>query len=77
MRSMSVRFLRRRDVLQRYSISNSTLYGWIAAGRFPPPIPLCGRIVVWCVAALETWEAEQEALARLARQAGSLVRRRA
>jgi predicted DNA-binding transcriptional regulator AlpA len=74
---MSVRFLRRRDVLQRYSISNSTLYAWMGAGRFPSPIPLCGRVVVWSVAAPEAWEAELEASARGSGQAGSPIGRRA
>lgn len=43
------RFLRRKDVLARYGITNATLYRWIEAGHFPKPVKLVpgGRISGW------------------------------
>jgi prophage regulatory protein len=51
------RFLRRRAILARYSISNSTLYAWMAAGTFPRPVLLAGRTVAWPLEGLMSWEA--------------------
>ena len=34
------RFVRRKEVLARYGITNSTLYRWIEEGRFPAPVKL-------------------------------------
>lgn len=34
------RFLRRKEVLARYGVSNSTLYRWIDEGLFPAPVKL-------------------------------------
>jgi prophage regulatory protein len=44
----SARFIRRRDVLARTTLSHTELYRRIAAGTFPKPIPLGGgQRVAW------------------------------
>jgi prophage regulatory protein len=39
--------IRRRALLQLLGISNTTLYDWIAAGTFPPPISIGKNSVAW------------------------------
>lgn len=41
------RFYRRAFVIDKYGISVSTLYRWIAANRFPAPIQLGPGVVAW------------------------------
>jgi prophage regulatory protein len=42
-----VQVLRRQQVLDKFKISNSTLYSWIAAGKFPAPIEAGPNTKVW------------------------------
>jgi prophage regulatory protein len=42
-----VRVLRRQQVLDKFKISASTLYSWIAAGRFPGPVAIGENTKVW------------------------------
>jgi prophage regulatory protein len=53
-------YLRRPAVTARYGLPASTLYDWIAKGRFPRPIRLGERAVAWSVADLEAWERDRE-----------------
>jgi prophage regulatory protein len=39
--------IRRRALLQLLGISNTTLYAWIAAKTFPPPISIGENSVAW------------------------------
>ncbi|WP_425373908.1 helix-turn-helix transcriptional regulator [Methylovirgula ligni] len=50
--------MRKPEVLKATGFSNSTLYGRIAAGRFPKPTKLDpdGRIVVWFEDEVEAWQ---------------------
>jgi predicted DNA-binding transcriptional regulator AlpA len=41
-------FLRLPEVLALIPVGKSTLYAWIASGRFPPPVKL-GRCSAWRV----------------------------
>jgi prophage regulatory protein len=52
------RFLRRKEVLARYGITNSTLYRWIEEGRFPAPVKLVegGKASGWILEELEARE---------------------
>ena len=55
--SKQTKLLRRRAVMDRYGLSNSTLYVKIAAGQFPAPVhPFGCRLSFWvedeCEAAL-------------------------
>ncbi len=45
-------------VKRHYSISNSTLYKWIAEGRFPAPVKIGPRAVRWTSASLRAFEAK-------------------
>ena len=42
-----VRVLRRKDVLDRFKISRTTLNNWIEAGDFPRPISLGPNTRAW------------------------------
>lgn len=44
-------------VKRRYSISNSTLYKWIAEGHFPAPVKIGPRAVRWASVSLRKFEA--------------------
>ena len=48
-------FFRLRDVLRITALTRPTLYRRIAAGRFPPPLHLGGRVCAWSRAALQSW----------------------
>ena len=54
------RFLRARDIRDRYNISDPTLYRWTKAGLLPPPEYLNG-VRVWRQSVIEA--AEQKMLA--------------
>ena len=48
--------LRRKELLQRLHISNTTLYAWIAAGRFPRPIkPGPSGVALWLADDVDKW----------------------
>ncbi len=51
------RYLRRDVVLERVGITKTTLYDWIAAGNFPPSIPLGGGSVGFLESHVEMWMA--------------------
>jgi prophage regulatory protein len=48
-----MRVLRRKQVLDLFQISASTLYNWISAGRFPAPIAVGDNTKVWLVDEVE------------------------
>ena len=56
------KYLTRREVLARFSISNTTLYRWLQddALNFPKSISVGPRCVRWELAELEQWEAERK-----------------
>lgn len=51
------RILRRREVLDRVGIGQSTLYDWMKRGAFPRPVALGARLVGWRESDIETWMA--------------------
>lgn len=53
-------FYRIRDVIRMTALKRATLYRRIAAGRFPPPVHLGGRVCAWPRAALQAWIADPE-----------------
>jgi prophage regulatory protein len=53
-------YFRLRDVLHLTSLTRPTLYRRIAAGRFPPPVHLGGRVCGWSRIALQAWIADPE-----------------
>lgn len=52
---MSTKFIRLADVLVRYSLSKSTIYGLISKGEFPAPVHL-GRSSLWSVDQLNSYD---------------------
>lgn len=49
------RILRRREVLARVGISQSTLYAWMADGTFPRPVALGAKMVGWKESEIDFW----------------------
>lgn len=48
--------LRRKELLQRLKISNTTLYAWIAAGHFPRPIEGgSSNVSYWLASEVDAW----------------------
>ena len=53
-------FLRSAQVMQRYSLSRTSLWRHVQDGTFPAPTKLLGgRALFWKVADLELWEASK------------------
>lgn len=56
--SNGAEWLRSRDLLRRYGISDVTLWRWVKAGRFPAPTRLgATRSLFWPRSTVEKWEA--------------------
>lgn len=60
---MSTRLLHLRSVIDRTSLSRTSIYRLMARARFPASIPLGGR-VAWLEAEIEAWCLEQIAAHR-------------
>ena len=56
---MEQRIMRRPEVLETVGIAVSTLYDWVASGRFPRPIRLGPKAVGWRVTDIDQWLAER------------------
>jgi len=52
---MTYRILRLPKVLDRTGLGRSTIYAYIASGKFPKPIPLGPRAVGWNEAEVDEW----------------------
>ena len=50
-----MRILRTHEVLDRLGISRSTLYVWIAEGRFPASVSIGPRLVGWRESDVNEW----------------------
>ena len=46
---------RRIDLEKKLGISRSTIYAWLKAGTFPPPIKLGQRAIGWRASDIEAW----------------------
>lgn len=49
------KFLRLPQVLDKIGVKRSTLYSWIQAGQFPPPVQLGARAVGWWAHSVDEW----------------------
>ncbi len=58
-------FLRLPEVMERTGLSRSTIYVRVAAGRFPQPVALGGRVVGWIEAEVDEWVRERIAESRV------------
>ena len=54
--SPPTRVLRLPEVQDRTGLSRTTIYAWMAEGRFPRPIPLGARAVGWIEAEVDAWD---------------------
>ncbi len=53
--------LRKRQILDRLQVSESTFRRWVAEGRFPAPMKV-NRILLWSETAVNDWlQSQQEA----------------
>ncbi len=50
------RFLRLPEVLARVGMKKSAVYAWVREGRFPAPVTLSARCVVWPETEIEAWQ---------------------
>ena len=50
-----VRFIRASEIAARLGVARPTIYDWVEAGLFPPPIHLGPRVVAWIRSEFEAW----------------------
>jgi prophage regulatory protein len=51
-------FLSEREILENFArVSHSTLWRWVRAGVFPPPIRIGPRRIFWKACDIEAWAA--------------------
>lgn len=51
----AVSILRRKQVEARVGLGRSSLYDYIRAGKFPPPIRVGSRAVGWVASEVDAW----------------------
>lgn len=49
------RLIRLPEVQHRVGLGRSTIYRWMAEGRFPKPVQLGGYVVAWPEDEIERW----------------------
>jgi prophage regulatory protein len=54
------RILRRREVLDRVGVGQSTLYDWMNRGAFPRPVALGSKMVGWRDSDVTAWIERRE-----------------
>ena len=54
-----VRTGRINTVMEMVSMGKSTIWAWVAKGKFPKPIKLSPRVTVWKLDEVEAWLEEQ------------------
>ncbi len=52
-------FVRVATVARTLNISIGTVWRWSAAGKFPKPVKISGRVTGWLVADVRAWIAEK------------------
>ena len=50
-----LRLIRLAEVKRRTSVSTSTIYRWMRAGKFPQSCTLGGYIAAWSAAEVDEW----------------------
>ena len=53
------RLVRLKEVQHRVGLGRSTIYRWMADGRFPKPVHLGGHAVAWSQDDLDDWIAQR------------------
>jgi len=49
------RMIRRPELTDLLGIGRSTLYEWMNAGRFPPPVKIGRRLIAWPASTVQAW----------------------
>lgn len=49
------RLIRLKEVQHRVGLGRSTIYRWMAEGKFPKPVQLGGYAVAWAEDEIHTW----------------------
>ena len=49
------RLIRLKEVQHRVGLGRSTIYRWMAEGKFPKPVQLCGYAVAWAEDDIQNW----------------------
>lgn len=49
------RLIRLKDVQHRVGLGRSTIYRWMAEGKFPKPVQLGGYAIAWSEDQIEEW----------------------
>lgn len=49
------RLIRLPEVQHRVGLGRSTIYRWMAEGKFPKPVQLGGYLVAWAEEEVESW----------------------
>lgn len=52
---MNMKFIKLRDVMELTSLARSTIYKFVAEGRFPRQVILGGNCVAWVEAEVIEW----------------------
>lgn len=53
------RLIRLPEVRHRVGLGRSTIYRWMAEGKFPKPVQLGGYVVAWPEDEIERWISER------------------
>ncbi|HQS96341.1 MAG: transcriptional regulator [Novosphingobium sp. 17-62-19] len=53
------RLIRFKEVQHRVSLGRSTIYRWMAEGKFPKPVQLGGYAVAWAEEDIQAWIGSQ------------------
>lgn len=48
-------YIRAQEILKLLCVGQSTLWRWISNGKFPRPIKLGNKIIVWPIKDVRTW----------------------
>jgi len=48
------------DIAESLKVKKSTVMQWVKDGKFPPPIKLDGRILLWSLFVIEDWVGQQQ-----------------
>lgn len=51
----TTRLIRLKEVQHRVGLGRSTIYRWMAEGRFPKPVRLGGHSVAWAEDGIDAW----------------------
>lgn len=53
------RLIRLREVQHRVGLGRSTIYRWMAEGKFPKAVQLGGYVVAWAEDEIDSWIEER------------------